>query len=99
MLADDHALVDFDPGGNEEHSPILQPVEGVCGSGAVAVGNERAARPLRDLTLVRHVTVKERIHHDGAARLSQHLAAQPNQAAAGNTEFQPYPPVTVIVHL
>src|ERR1700733_26196 len=99
MLADDHALVDFDPGGNEEHSPILQPVEGVCGSGAVAVGNERAARPLRDLTLVRHVTVKERIHHDGAARLSQHLAAQADEATAGNTELQTLAAVAMIVHL
>src|SRR5580704_5528348 len=99
MLADHHTLVDLNAGGNKEHSTILQPIEGVCRGSSIAVGNERSAGPLRYLALIGHVTVKERIHDDGAAGLGEHLAAQADEAAAGNTELQTHAAIAVIMHL
>src|ERR1700735_2136885 len=98
MLADHHALVDLNAGGEEEYSPVLQSVQRVSCRGAGTVGNQGPRGPLRNLSRIRHVTVKERIHHDGAAVFRQHLAAQANEAAAGNTELQTDASVTVIVH-
>src|ERR1700679_470737 len=51
MLANHHALVDVDPGGDEKHSSILETIQRICGGGAVAAGNEGPAGPLRDLSL------------------------------------------------
>src|SRR5882757_2000653 len=99
MLADHHAFIDFHPGSNEEDSAILQPVQGIGCRRAVTVGNESSAGPLWDLTLVGHVTVKERIHHDGAAGFRQHFTAQADEAATGNTEFQTHTAVAMVVHL
>src|SRR5258708_4126660 len=99
MLANHHAFIDFHAGGDEEYSTILQPVECVGGGGAVAVGNEGTAWTLGNLALIRHVTVKERIHHDGAAGLGQHFAAQADEAAAGYPEFQTHAAVAVVMHL
>src|SRR5271165_1166243 len=99
MLSDHHAFIDVNAGSHEKHPTILQPVERVSGSKTVAIGDKRTAGPLRYLSLVRHVTVKEGVHHDGAAGLGQHLATQADEAAAGHAKLQTNPTVTVIVHL
>src|SRR5271154_7242188 len=99
MLADHHAFIDFHAGGHEEHSAILQPVEGIGGGGAVAVGNEGSAWALRNFALVRHVTVKERIHHDRAAGFRQHFTAQADEAATGYAELQTHAAIAVVMHL
>src|ERR1700739_3389762 len=99
MLADHNAFIDFDAGSHEEHSTTLHAIKGIRCGRAVAVGDESSAGPLRDLALVWHVTVKERIHYDGAAGFGQHFTAQTDQAAAGNTELQTHTAVAVVVHL
>ena len=99
MLADDHALVDFHAGADEEDAAFLQAVERVGGGGALAVGNQRAGGPLRNLSLIGNVAVEERVHHDGAARFGQHFAAQADDAAAGHAEFHAHATGAVIVHL
>ena len=48
---------------------------------------------------MRHVSVKERIHHDGAARFRQQLAAQSDQPAAGHAKLHAHAAVAVVVHL
>ena len=99
VLADDHALVNLDSRPDEENAAFLQAVERVCGRHALAVGDQRARRPLRNLALVRDVAVKERVHYDGSARFGQHLAAQADEAAAGHAKLQSRAARTVIVHL
>src|ERR1700722_18211248 len=54
---------------------------------------------MRYLALPLDVPIKQRIHHDGAARISKQLAAQADQPAAGHTEFDAYSSVPVIVHV
>src|SRR5437667_7961363 len=45
------------------------------------------------------VTVKERVHDDGAARVGQQLTAQSDQPSAGDPELDPHAPVAVVVHI
>ena len=87
MLADDHALVDLDAGADKQDAALLQAVERVGGGESLAVGDQSAGGALRNFALVGDVAVEEGVHHDGAARLCQHFAAQADDAAAGHAEL------------
>ncbi len=58
-----------------------------------------AGQAVRNLAQPLGVAVEKRIHHDGPARVGQQLAAQADQSAAGNSEFDAHAAVAVVVHV
>src|SRR3954463_4317342 len=54
---------------------------------------------MRDFTLPLDVSVKKRIHYDGAARVGEQLTAQPDQSAAWDFKLDAHPPIAVVVHV
>ena len=99
VLADDHAFVNFDAGADEQLAALLQVPEGIGGGGAGAVGDQRAGQAVGNFALPLGVAVEERVHHDGAARVGEQLAAQADEAAAGDAELHAHAAVAVVVHV
>src|SRR4029077_4593937 len=46
-----------------------------------------------------HISVEQRIHHDGTARVGKQLTAEPDEAAARYAELYSHPSIAVIVHV
>src|ERR1700685_4351442 len=46
-----------------------------------------------------HISIEERIHDDRPTRVSEQLAAQPNQTTAGHAKLNSHSPVAVVVHV
>src|SRR5207302_6076910 len=45
------------------------------------------------------VAIEERVHYRGAARVGKNFAAQADEPAAGNAEFNAHSAIAVVVHL
>src|SRR5271155_530128 len=99
VLPDDHAFVNVDAGPDEERAALLQIVESVGGRKSGTVGDQRAGWTMRNFALPLDVSIKKRIHDDGATRVGKQSAAQSNEPAAGHAEFDAHAPVAVIVHV
>src|SRR5882762_6413163 len=54
---------------------------------------------MRNLPLPLDVSIKERVHDNGAARVGEQRAAESDQSAAGHAEFDSHAAVAVIVHV
>src|SRR5579862_4605683 len=54
---------------------------------------------MRNLALPFDVTIKQRIHNDGAASIGEQLAAQADQSPTGDAELDADAAVSVIVHV
>src|SRR5450755_3306152 len=52
-----------------------------------------------NVSLPLDVSIKKRIHDDGAARVGKQSTAQPNQSAAGDAELDAHAAIAVIVHV
>ena len=99
VLADDHAFVDFRAGRHEDLAALLQIEDRVAGGLARAVGDQRPGGTRGNIALPLDVAVEQRVHDGGAARIGQHLAAQPDQAARRHMELQAHAAGAVIDHL
>src|ERR1019366_1126154 len=99
VLAADHALVNVHAGASEKHAALLQIVERVRGRKPGPVGDERTGRAMRNFSLPLDVSVEQRVHDDGAARVGEERAAQSDQAAAGHAEFDAHAAIAVIMHV
>src|SRR5882724_2331243 len=54
---------------------------------------------MRNFSLPLDITIKKRVHHNGAARVRKQLAAQADQTAAGHTKLDAHAAIAVIVHI
>ena len=54
---------------------------------------------MRNLALPFHVSVEQRIHHDGAARIGEQLATQADQSTARHAKFDSHPAIAMIMHV
>src|SRR4029077_11679771 len=94
-----HAFIDIHTWTDEQFAALLQVPQCICSGHSGTVSNQRARDAVRDFALPFRIAVKERIHHDCAARICKQLAAQADQTSAGNAEFNAHASVPVVVHV
>src|SRR5271157_4645229 len=99
VLAHDHAFVDFGAGGDEDFAAFLKVENGIAGDSAGAVRYEGTGGPHGDLALPVDVAQEQRVHDGGAARVGEHFAAQPDQAAGGHVKLEAHAAGPVVHHL
>ena len=99
VFADDHAFVHVDTRPGKEFPALLQLVEGVGCRDARPVGHQRPRGAVGNLAHPFGVSIEERIHDNGAARVGEELASEADEPAAGNPELQAHPPIAVVVHV
>src|ERR1700674_839582 len=75
VLADNHAFVNGDARAREKRTALLQIVESVRSRNSVPIGDQRARRTMRNLSLPLDISVKQRIHDDSAASVGKQRAA------------------------
>lgn len=99
IFADDHAFVDVHGGADEKFAAFLQTPKGVRGGDARAIGDESAGGTQRHVSAVIDPTFKDGVNERGAARVGQKLAAEADEAARGDFEFEANAAGAVIAHL
>src|SRR5579859_3390409 len=99
IFADDHAFVDVHGGTDEEFTAFLQTPERVGGADAGTVGDERAGGTERHVSAVVNPTLEDGVNERGAARVGEQLAAEADEAARRNFEFEANAAGAVIAHL
>ena len=96
--ADDLALIHVGLRFDEEVAAGLQPLHGVRGGNAGAVGNHRAVLAGDDGAGPRRVAGGQRGGDAGAARGGQQRGAEADQATGRHGELQTHPAGTVVAH-
>src|SRR5579859_6223571 len=99
IFADDHAFVDVDGGADEKFAAFLEAPEGVSGADAGAVCDECAGGTKRHVSAVIDPTFEDGVNEGGAARVGKKLAAEADEAARRNFEFETNASGAVIAHL
>src|SRR5947208_2109132 len=99
VLADDHPLVDLDPGSDEQLGPLLQVEEPIGIARPGSIRDEDPGRPVGDLACPWTVALADLVEQGGPACLRQELAAVADQATNGQDVLEPDPPVGVVGEL
>ena len=99
VFSDDHTLVDVLAGGNEEGTPGLEVLDGICGGTPRSVCHQGAGEAVGDVPLPGLVAVEQVVHDAAALGLGQELGAEAEQAPGGDSELEAHPAGAVVDHL
>src|SRR5215813_5887702 len=99
IFADDHAFVDVERRADEKFTAFLDAPKCVSGADASAVSDERARGTQRHFAAVIDPAFKNGMNERGAARVGKQLAAQADESARRNPEFEADAAGAVIAHL
>src|SRR3954449_7005705 len=86
VLADDHALVEHLPGGDEQHAAVFERAQRIGDRWPLLHRDQHAVLAAGNRALVRAVAFEQAVHDAGAAGVGQELAVIADQAAARRAE-------------